>query len=91
MNMYTWTIKTMSQKGSLESRYKEIVEKLDLIISLIDDLVEDPIFIDNIHGEQEMSLDLVFELFETIKSQFEPEPPEAPFSPPKKDESYDAD
>jgi hypothetical protein len=47
---------------------------------------------DNIHGEQELSLDLTLELFETIASQFDPEESEESdddmFKP---DDSFDAD
>lgn len=61
-------------------------------MSTIEDLIEDPIFMDGIHGEQELSLDLTLELLETIASQFDPEEEgDEDDGYPKFDESYDAD
>jgi len=38
--------------------------------------MEDPLFIDGIHGEQELSLDQALELIKGIKDQFKPLNPE---------------
>jgi hypothetical protein len=79
----------MARTDSIDSRYQEIIHKIDVIIKYLEELVEDPIFIDSIHGEQEMALDLSLELMDTIKSQFEPEVAEDPFHPLVADESFD--
>ena len=47
-----------------------------VLLKTIDGLREDPIFIDTIHGEQELSLDQTIELFNGIRSHFVP--PNAP-------------
>ena len=57
---------------SLDKHFKEILEKLDSIIVMLEDLLEDPIFLDTIHGEDEMSLDLALELLDRISVKFEP-------------------
>ena len=81
----------MAQPDTLESHYRNIVESLDIAIATIENLMEDPIFVDNIHGEQELSLDLTLELLDTIMHQFEPD--EAPEGDdyPVIDDSYDAE
>lgn len=76
---------------SLDKHFKEILEKLDSIIVTLEDLLENPIFLDNIHGEQEMSLDLSLELLDGIAARFEPEAAAPPQYPVLVDESYDAD
>ena len=43
--------------------------------------MEDPLFIDNIHGEQELSLDQSVELLNNIRVQFLPAPSVPEFSP----------
>ena len=43
--------------------------------------MEDPLFINNIHGEQELSLDQAIELLSNIRVQFLPAP-KAPEFPP---------
>lgn len=91
MNLYTWGVRTLSKPETLEIRYKEILASLDQIMTTLEDLMEDPIFVDNIHGEQELSLDLTFELLETIMSQFEPEEEEEERGYPLLDDSYDAE
>jgi signal transduction histidine kinase len=80
----------MSKIDSIETRYHEILNKLTVIINYLEELGEDPIFIDTIHGEQEMGLDLTLELLETIKSQFEPQVASLPYRPLLVDDSYDA-
>ena len=90
MNLYTAWLNDMKAKVSLPTHYKGIVEKLDAMLSSIDELREDPLFIDKIHGEQELSLDQTIELFNGIKSQFEPEPKAPEFSAAYLAGSYDA-
>jgi hypothetical protein len=36
-------------------------------------LMDDPIFLDTIHGEQELALDQALEMIDNIKYNFEPE------------------
>ena len=76
---------------SLDQQLKEILDKLDVIIVTLEDLMENPIFLDNIHGEQEMSLDLALELLDSIAARFEPAEESAPQYPLTVDDSYDAD
>ena len=59
-------------KASKADQYKAIVSTLDAILKDIDGLLQDPLFIDNIHGEQELSLDQSIELFKNIKNNFLP-------------------
>ena len=61
-------------KNSKTEHYEKIVETLDSMLRDIDELMEDPLFIDNIHGEQELSLDQTVELFNNIRVQFLPNP-----------------
>ena len=53
-----------------------ILKKLDGVLSTIDGLREDPLFIDKIHGEQELNLDQTIELLNGIRTHFLP--PNAP-------------
>ena len=83
----------MAQTDTLDVRFQNIMDKIDLVMTTIEDLIEDPVFMDNIHGEQELSLDLTLELFETIASQFDPEEEESDddmFKPADQYDSYDA-
>lgn len=91
MNLYTWGVQALSQSDTIESRYRQIVESLDGIMTTLEDLMEDPIFIDNIHGEQELSLDLTLELLDTIMNQFEPDETPEGDDYPVIDDSYDAE
>lgn len=81
----------MAQTDTLDVRFQNIMDKIDLVMTTIEDLIEDPVFMDNIHGEQELSLDLTLELFETIASQLDPEGEESDDDMFKPDDSYDAD
>ena len=80
-NLYTYMIKTMQQSKNKVKSHQEVVKKLISIINNVEILQEDPIFIDGIHGEQELSLDQALELLKAIKEQFiplKPEPEERP-------------
>jgi|TARA_R100000781_G_C3966489_1_gene88603 hypothetical protein len=83
-------IANMKKKVSLETHYKEIVKTLNTVLKNIEGMQEDPLFIDNIHGEQELNLDQTVELLKGIKVQFEPTPEVAAFSPEYEAASYDA-
>tara|TARA_Y100001963_G_scaffold15289_1_gene19025 strand:+ start:151 stop:402 length:252 start_codon:yes stop_codon:yes gene_type:complete len=61
--------------------HQAVVKKLVSIINNIEILQEDPIFIDGIHGEQELSLDQALELLKAIKEQFIPLKAEPKFRP----------
>ena len=59
------------------------------MLRTVEDLQEDPLFITNIHGEQELNLDQAIELFKGIKVQFEPEPQVKENSPEYEAASFD--
>ena len=65
-------IKTMQQNKDKVKSHQAVVKKLISIINNVEILQEDPIFIDGIHGEQELSLDQALELIKAIKEQFIP-------------------
>ena len=90
MNLYTHAVRTMS-KDSLDSKTKYIIKSLTTVIDSIDDLLEEPIFLDTIDGEQELALDWTMEMLEKIKLKFEPAPPKIADYPLPFDYSYDAD
>ena len=89
MNLYTYAVKTMAS-DSLDKHCEKILERLETIITMLEDLLEDPIFLDHIHGEQEMSLDLALEVLDGIAAKFEPEATSVPRGPIPVDDSYDA-
>ena len=74
-------IKTMQQNKDKVKSHQEVVKKLVSIINNVEILQEDPIFIDGIHGEQELSLDQTLELLKAIKEQFIPLKGEPEFRP----------
>jgi len=74
---------------SKAKHYEEIVNTVDSMLRDIDELMEDPLFIDNIHGEQELSLDQAVELFNNIRVQFLPAPNIPEFSPAHESGSID--
>lgn len=70
----------MTTDTSLKSRYKHIAQHLGSILVYMEDLMEDPIFIDNIHGEQDIAFDQAADLISDLIDQFEPrEDEEVPF------------
>ena len=78
-NLYTYMITTMQQNKV--KHHQAVVKKLVSIINNVEILQEDPIFIDGIHGEQELSLDQTLELLKAIKEQFIPLKEEPEFRP----------
>ena len=64
-------VKTLKKETKID-HHAEIVTKVDSILQTIEGLMEDPLFIDGIHGEQELSLDQTLELIKSIKEQFIP-------------------
>jgi hypothetical protein len=91
MNLYTFTLRTMAASESIEKRFETILEKINSIIYTLDDLLEDPIFLDTIHGEEELSLDLTLEVLDGIASKFEPQVQVKPQFPLVEDDSFDVD
>ena len=88
-NLYTFMIVEMKKKVPLVTHHKGVIKKLDTVLKTIEDLLEDPLFIANIHGEQELNLDQSIELFKGIKAQFEPEPQAKENSPEYEAASFD--
>ena len=54
----------------LKKHHSNILRKVDTVLKHIDDLREDPLFIEQIHGEQELSLDQTIELLVGIRTKF---------------------
>ena len=78
MNIHTFFVMKLKEKTDLKKHHASILRKLDGVLSTIDGLREDPLFINTIHGEQELSLDQTIELFNGIRSHFiSPDSPEA--------------
>lgn len=73
MNLYSYAIKAMKEDCSMEKRIQSIVETLETAYRCLEDLLDDPIFLDTVHGEQELALDQTLELIDNIKYMFEPE------------------
>lgn len=90
MNLHTFTIQTMA-KDSINDRNYQIVSMLEGILNTIDELFENPIFIDGIDGEDELRLDSFSEMLEAMVEQFTPAPEPAPFQPMMADDSFDAE
>ena len=76
MNFHTVMIMKLKEKTDIKKHHAAILKKIDGALKTLDGLREDPIFIDTIHGEQELSLDQTIELFNGIRSHFLP--PNAP-------------
>jgi len=81
----------MATDSSFEKRFEQIHQSLTAVYDTLDDLMEDPLFIDGIHGEDELGLDQAMELLEGIMRRFEPTPPAKELTPQFDRESYDAD
>jgi hypothetical protein len=57
--------------NKLKTEFESIQRRLDAITNELDELLENPVFINTIHGEQEMQLELTIELLESITSKFQ--------------------
>ena len=74
MNLYTFAVQTMKMRQSpADQKHNEFVAKLVNIHNEITHLLEDPLFIDSIHGEQEAGLDLTLELIDNIVDRIRPQ------------------
>ena len=63
-------IMKLKEKTDIKKHHSNILRKVDTVLKHIDDLREDPLFIDQIHGEQELSLDQTIELLVGIRTKF---------------------
>lgn len=90
LNLHTVVIKAMKKTDALASHHETVVTKLQGMIVEIKDLMEDPLFVDNIHGEQELSLDQTLELLTGIMAEFQPAPPKPELPLGHEFESFDA-
>ena len=72
MNVHSYMLSIL--EPTKEAHYVKIVDTVDSMMRDIDELMEDPLFINNIHGEQELSLDQTIELLNNIRVQFLPDP-----------------
>lgn len=73
MNLHTYALRKMKEDCSVERRFQSIVQTLETAYRCLEDLMDDPIFLDTIHGEQELAMDQALELIDNIKYNFEPE------------------
>ena len=87
MNVHSYMLSIL--EPTKESHYEKIVETVDSMMRDIDELMEDPLFINNIHGEQELSLDQTVELLSNIRVQFLPTVKAPAFSPAHESGSID--
>ncbi len=87
MNVHSYMLSIL--ETTKESHYEKIVEIVDSMLRDIDELMEDPLFINNIHGEQELSLDQTIELLSNIRVQFLPDIKAPAFSPAHESGSID--
>jgi hypothetical protein len=81
----------MASESSFEKRFEHISQSLHAVYETLDDLMEDPLFIDHIHGEQELGLDQAMELLDSIMQRFEPKAPPVEVNNRFEMESFDAD
>jgi len=73
MNLHTVYIRTMKMRQSpADQKQEEFIAVLRNVHSQLTNLLEDPFFIDSIHGEQEMGLDLALELMDNIIARMDP-------------------
>ena len=79
----------MAKDDLLEKRYKHIVNVLGSALTFVEELIEDPIFISNIHGEQEVALDQFADLLSDLIDQFDGQGDEAPVETVRDSELYD--
>ena len=60
----------------IDTKHCAFIDTLNKIHNELSNLLEDPLFLDSIHGEQEVFLDLTLELLETIVHRLTPAKPE---------------
>jgi hypothetical protein len=73
MNLYTVYVKAMKMRQSpADQKQEQFAAVLQNVHAQLTNLLEDPFFIDSIHGEQEMGLDLALELIDNIIARINP-------------------
>lgn len=72
VNLYTVYLKAMKLRSPADQKQTEFVELLQGIYDQLYNLLEDPLFIDSIHGEQEVGLDQTLELIDNIIARINP-------------------
>ncbi len=73
VNLHTVYVRTMKMRQSpADQKQNQFIEALQSVHTKLTNLLEDPLFIDSIHGEQEMGLDLALELIDNIIARIDP-------------------
>jgi hypothetical protein len=73
VNLYTVYVRTMKMRQTpADQKQNQFIEVLQSVHTQLTNLLEDPLFIDSIHGEQEMGLDLALELIDNIIARIDP-------------------
>ena len=60
------------RQSPADQKQEQFIEVLRDVQTKLTNLLEDPFFIDSIHGEQEMGLDLTMELLDNIIARIDP-------------------
>ena len=60
------------RQAPADQKQNQFIEVLQSVHTQLTNLLEDPLFIDSIHGEQEMGLDLALELIDNIIARIDP-------------------
>ena len=60
------------RQSPADQKQEQFIEVLRNVHATLTNLLEDPFFIDSIHGEQEMGLDLSLELIDNIIARIDP-------------------
>lgn len=60
------------RQSPADQKQEQFIEALRNVHATLTNLLEDPLFIDSIHGEQEMGLDLSLELIDNIIARIDP-------------------
>lgn len=60
------------RQSPADQKQNQFIEVLQNVHSKLTNLLEDPLFIDSIHGEQEMGLDHTLELIDNIIARIDP-------------------
>ena len=89
MNIHTFFVMKLKEKTDIKKHHASVLKKLDGVLKTIDGLREDSLFIDTIHGEQELSLDQTIELFNGIRSHFDPADAQKDLKPGFETNSFD--
>lgn len=73
VNLYTVYVNAMKMRQTpADQKQNQFIEVLQSVHTQLTNLLEDPLFIDSIHGEQEMGLDLALELIDNIIARIDP-------------------